>query len=120
MTEFAAAEYRCNLCGEPAGRVEVVPSPNSPGRKRLVLSVFISTWEQASADATYAAAAEALRGGDPRALWALNAEWAPFYCPECNACYCRTHWQQVMEFDEGSTIAPVAPALAAHTRTLDD
>lgn len=120
MTGTAAAEYRCDLCGELAGRVEVVPSPHSPGRKRLVLSVFISMWEQASPDATYAAAAEALRGGDPRALWALDPEWAPFYCPECNACYCRTHWRQVMQFDEGFYDCTYGTCPRGHTRMLDD
>lgn len=70
-----------------------------PG-ERAGHSVF-SSWEQASRTETYAAAARALRGGDLRAPWAPNAEWAPFYRPECKVCYCRSHWQEAMEFDEG-------------------
>jgi hypothetical protein len=119
MSEPAATEYRCALCGQVAGRVEVVPSPVNPGN-RLVLSVFTSMWEEASPRATYAAAAEALRGGDPRALWALNAEWAPFYCPECNACYCRAEWNEAMEFDEGFYDCTYGTCPRGHTRLLDD
>ena len=119
MTLIAAAEYTCALCGAVAGRVEVVPSPTTPGN-RLVLSVFFSVWQQASPEATYSAAADALRGGDPRALWTLNAEWAPFYCPECNACYCRDHWRQWMEFDEGFYDCTYGTCPRGHTRMLDD
>jgi hypothetical protein len=119
MTQLAAAEFLCVVCGAVAGRVEVVPSPTGAGN-RLVHSVFASGWEQASRTETYAAAAQALRGGDPRALWALNAEWAPFYCPECRACYCRSHWREAMEFDEGFYDCTHGTCPRGHTRLLDD
>lgn len=119
MLPTAAAEYTCTLCGAVAGRVEVVPSPTSPG-KRLVHSVFYAMWQEASPNATYSHAVEALRGGDPRALWALNAEWAPFYCPECNACYCRVHWLEQLEFDEGFYDCTHGTCPEGHTRMLDD
>ncbi|HET7464061.1 MAG TPA: hypothetical protein VFJ82_22585 [Longimicrobium sp.] len=119
MTTIAAAEYTCAVCGNVAGRVEVVPSPTGSG-SRLVHSVFFSMWRQGPPESTYAEAAQALRGGDPRALWALDREWAPFYCPECNACYCRDHWRQWMEFDEGFYDCTYGTCPQGHTRMLDD
>ncbi|HET7229602.1 MAG TPA: hypothetical protein VFJ16_06340 [Longimicrobium sp.] len=118
MTTIAAAEYTCAVCGAVAGRVEAVPSPTTPGN-RLVHSVFFGMW-QALPDATQSAAVKALRGGDPRALWALDSEWAPFYCPECKACYCRDHWRQWMEFDEGFYDCTYGTCPRGHTRMLDD
>jgi len=119
MLPIAAAEYTCALCGAVAGRVEVVHSPTPMGR-RLVHSVFCSMWQQASPDATHARAAEVLRGGSPGALWALNAEWAPLFCPECDACYCRAHWREQMEFDEGFYDCTFGTCPHGHTRMLDD
>ena len=119
MEVIAAAEYTCAECGALAGRVEVIPSPDTPGN-RLVLSVFLAMWEQATPDATYADAADALRRGDPRALWELNPEWAPFYCPECGTCYCRDHWRQWMEFDEGFFDCSYGTCPRGHTRMLED
>ncbi len=26
---------------------------------------------------------------------------ASFYCPDCGASYCKDHWQQQVEFDDG-------------------
>ncbi|HEX6750272.1 MAG TPA: hypothetical protein VF092_23465 [Longimicrobium sp.] len=94
------AEFTCRECGAVAGRVSVVPSPTGT-RNRLVLSVFIEMWEEMSKDGTYADAIAAIDAGDARALWKGWFEWAPFYCPECDACYCSDHWRQWMEFDEG-------------------
>src|SRR5215218_306799 len=117
--DAAAAEYICALCGAVAGRVNVVPSPKGTGN-RLELSVFMSMWQEATPDATYATAVQALRGGDPRALWTRNPEWAPFYCPECDQCYCRDHWRQQMEFDEGFYDFTLGTCPRGHTRILDD
>ncbi|HYH81917.1 MAG TPA: hypothetical protein VEX86_19070 [Longimicrobium sp.] len=114
-----AAEYACAACGAVAGRVEVVRSPTGAGN-RLVLSVFASMWEEASPTATYAHAAEALRGGDPRALWSLNSEWAPFYCPACDACYCRAHWVEQVEFEDDFYDCTHGTCPRGHTRLLDD
>ncbi len=118
-TPVISADYLCAACDCVAGRVEVVPSPVNPGN-RLVLSVFASTWEEASPHAAYAQAKEAVLGGDPRALWALDAGWAPFYCPECNACYCRLHWLRQMEFDDGFYDRTLGTCPRGHRRLLDD
>ena len=115
-----AAEFTCAECGAVAGRVEVVPSPAVEGRNRLIVSVFMSKWEELSKDGTYADAAAALDARDARALWKGSLEWAPFYCPECDACYCGGHWRQWMEFDEGFYDCTRGVCPRGHERMLYD
>jgi len=38
------------------------------------------------------AIADALDRWDVRALHGLDPEFAPFWCPECDACYCGVHY----------------------------
>lgn len=118
MNEVAAAEFSCALCGVVAGRVAVVPSPLAP-RNRLVLSVFASMWQEMSEDG-YARAAAALHAHDVRALYAGDGEWAPFYCPACDRCYCRDHWAMAMEFDEGFYDCTYGTCPEGHRRMIDD
>jgi hypothetical protein len=99
--------------------VEVVPSPQA-AHNRLVVSGFIERWEEKSRDGTYADAAAALDAHDVRALWAGNNEWAPFYCPGCDACYCRDHWHAEMEFDEGFYDCTWGTCPRGHRRMIDD
>jgi hypothetical protein len=35
----------------------------------------------------------ALMARDVRAIFALEPELAPFYCPPCQASYCSDHWE---------------------------
>ena len=37
---------------------------------------------------------------DVAAIYAANALWAPFYCPECKAVYCGEHWRVEMTFED--------------------
>src|SRR5688500_15462959 len=41
----------------------------------------------------------ALETGDPAALYAADVEFAPFWCPDCQASYCGRHWQVWPVFD---------------------
>lgn len=36
---------------------------------------------------------EAVRSGDVRSLFAINREYAPFWCPDCSECYCAKHYE---------------------------
>ncbi len=42
----------------------------------------------------------AIEQADAKTLNALNTEWAPFYCPACEAAYCKDHWILQLQFDD--------------------
>ena len=42
----------------------------------------------------------ALRDADPAALYAVDLELAPFWCPKCEASYCGEHWVRWSVFDD--------------------
>lgn len=84
-------DYYCAECGALAGRVELVES------NRLRISGFIGVTEEAVEDSRFR---ELLSQPDPRVLWEYSPLSAPFYCPQCNASYCSSHWTIVEVFDE--------------------
>jgi hypothetical protein len=59
---------------------------------------------------------------DPVALWRIDWELAPSYCPECELNYCRADWQTFPIFDEGfydctmSSLTPLPGAYPGSTR----
>ncbi|HSU16718.1 hypothetical protein [Longimicrobium sp.] len=114
-----AAEFTCAECGALAGRVEVVPSPTA-GRHRLVLSIFFSMWQEMPEDGRYARAIAAIDAHDARTLWQGWFEWAPFFCPECDACYCRDHWRMEMDLDEGFFDCTWGTCPRGHRRMIED
>jgi hypothetical protein len=62
----------------------------------------------------------ALQSGDPAALYAIDREYAPFWCPTCRASYCREHYRSWTLYDDGffDCIQGVCPA--GHERMLMD
>ena len=42
----------------------------------------------------------ALAAQDAGALYASDPEFAPFWCPRCDAAYCGDHWQTWLVFDD--------------------
>lgn len=42
---------------------------------------------------------EDLHRADVREIHAANVEWAPFYCPHCDAVYCGECWRTWLVFD---------------------
>lgn len=64
--------------------------------------------------------AAALGAGDAAALYAIDDEFAPFWCPRCEACYCRTHYVAVTLFDDGFFDEIRGTCPAGHERRLED
>ncbi len=63
----------------------------------------------------------ALRAGDAAALFALDLELAPFWCPTCEASYCGEHWVRWSAFDDDGrhdSIRGRCPR--GHERMLED
>ena len=116
--------YRCSLCPSIALTAEVTRDPNSPDKGHLHFSGFL--WSNHTETVTghmLDGVEAALAGGDIRALYALNELWAPCYCPECDATYCRQHWHIEMEFDDdfpGWYDCAYGTCPNGHRRLVDD
>jgi hypothetical protein len=66
------------------------------------------------------AVADALRKSDPKALAAIDSEYASFWCWRCGTCYCKDHLKGVPVFDDGFYDATYATCPAGHRVKLDD
>jgi predicted RNA-binding Zn-ribbon protein involved in translation (DUF1610 family) len=64
--------------------------------------------------------AAALRAGDAAALFAIDPEYAPFWCPRCGASYCGYDYRSWVTFDEGFYDATYGVCPEGHERELDD
>src|SRR5689334_22803413 len=97
--EPVTAAFRCRACGEVASTLSLLRA-HRPERAALDAGGLLVSSREVVSGAAAAALEEALRVCDARALHALDRLWAPFYCPECDACYCAAHWTVVPVFDE--------------------
>lgn len=94
LREGALADHTfvCSVCGSAAGRVQVRPG------EVLIWSVCcLGTAITAKAQKRLISA---VTSGEARALYAVDPEFAPFFCPRCKVCYCREHWKQREVFEE--------------------
>lgn len=87
-------DYYCAKCGALAGRVELLES------EYLQVSGFSGVVKEAVSASEYLRLQEILCHSDPHLLWARRPLSAPFYCPQCRASYCSSHWSVVEVYDE--------------------
>jgi hypothetical protein len=101
------AVHLCAVCGQEAGRLKIEGD-------ELRRTAFTSTLTQKATEGVRAAIADAA------ALYALDPELAPFYCPECERSYCGAHWRRedVFEGDFHDSIRGTCPD--GHERMLED
>lgn len=66
------------------------------------------------------AVATAMRAGDPSALYAIDREYAPFWCRSCEKNYCRTCWTVWVDFDDGFYDCTRGRCPQDHVRIMDD
>ncbi len=126
----ARAVFRCAQCGEAVASVALVlddePAPGHPRPEAggtIAESGFFGDWEQAVLGAGLQPVAEALIREDAAALHEVDPLWAPFYCPECRACYCRRHWTMRVVFDDEWTSwydYTEGTCPRGHARVVDD
>jgi len=101
--------FTCSICGAVAGTVEVA---GGELRRESFTGVLLRP------------APEGPLPEDLAALFALDFELAPFWCPECAAVYCGEHWRTWMEFEDDpiparmDQIRGVCPN--GHERMLED
>jgi len=62
----------------------------------------------------------ALRAHDISAIYALDREYAPFWCPPCGKSYCRNCWVVWVPYDEGFYDCTRGRCPESHERIMDD
>ena len=55
-----------------------------------------------------------------QALYSIDPELAPFWCPRCRRSYCKAHWKTETLFDDGFYECTKGKCPRGHERTLDD
>lgn len=112
---LAEARFTCALCGEPAGGIR---AEDDPPRIRIVRDGR-TAWIGPDHLAAFRAAA----ASGARALYRLDLEYTPTYCPDCDAVYCAAHWRTWLEFDpdEPSWLdCTRGTCPKGHTRMIED
>jgi hypothetical protein len=108
-------EFACSRCEKVAGTVWLESDV------QVARASFTSRlWLQIKPGQLRALRA-ALRDRDVRALFAIEAELAPFWCPPCEAAYCGAHWARWPVFDDDGwhdSIRGRCPE--GHERMLED
>lgn len=111
--------FSCDRCGAEAGRVTVyAPGEAVPGRGGNEISRLMNQFDNDSAersrltvisgvgDVSFAgfdlnATLRAIGAANAMALYAIDLEIVPFWCPRCHASYCGRHWETWDLFDDG-------------------
>ena len=108
-------EFACSLCDAVAGTVWL------ENRARVARESFTSRLWLAVAPGRLRPLRTALRERDAEALFAIELELAPFWCPQCEASYCGAHWARWSVFDDDGwhdSIRGRCPQ--GHERMLED
>jgi hypothetical protein len=101
---FVDARFSCSRCGReaahltlfPRGSVDSVsPAPDlfAGWGHRLAIEAGTLSMTIGSSQVDPAAIAGAIGAADIRALYALNREYAPVWCPTCEAIFCADEWR---------------------------
>ena len=93
----ARAIFTCSVCGGQVGAVDV---RSSEGLTRIRRASFTSVLTREIDAPGLPRLHAAVAAGDAAAVFAVDPELAPFYCPECDASYCGDHWERWDVFDE--------------------
>ena len=99
---FVEARWACARCGGQAAHVRVCPpGAPEPGRKdvpafleEVRIAIFFGRHSVTSAPGTSVRPEilAAIADGDAPALYWLDEELAPFWCPSCGLAYCAEDW----------------------------
>ena len=87
----------------------------------LTVSSFTSTLTVPVSQLEPRALRVLLESGSAKALYEADFEFAPFFCPQCDRCYCGNHWRRRDVFDDDGwhdSIRGVCPE--GHERMLED
>jgi hypothetical protein len=115
---LAERGFACSRCRSLAGTVQLFTHPESP---YVSISSFRSSLVARVSAETLDHLREIISAGDARALYAVDCEFAPFFCPCCKACYCGDHWETWDVFEKDGWFDCVRGRCpAGHERILED
>src|SRR5215475_3849783 len=95
-TPLATAIFRCSLCNETAGTVELLPPGHPEGLSKDTSTIFLKDFIGTEQVVVSAAASPRVQAALDKfysaALYQTELRWVPLYCPTCARVYCRKHW----------------------------
>lgn len=115
---LAESSFECSRCDRTAATVRVVVEPQGPA---IVVEGFVSCATTRLAPRLARRLARVVSRANAKALFRRDPEYAPFFCPECSACYCNDHWLRWDVFDDDGwhdSIRGRCPT--GHERMLED
>ena len=92
--QLVTARFYCAVCNQQAA----VLTLHEDGR--LIHHGLMAEVTEVVPPAMRMAALYALEQAGPDAIYAVNKLWAAFYCPQCDAVYCKEHWQIELKYDD--------------------
>jgi hypothetical protein len=140
--EPTSATFACDRCGGKACTLTVLPpfarDPQAPTQGqpgylpgegtvfaeavRLSIDGPVKTTHTflAGIQVDLAAVEAALRSLDPVALYAIDREYAPFWCRSCGKSYCSACWVVWVDYDESFYDCTRGRCPEGHERIMDD
>jgi hypothetical protein len=133
-TAGGGASFRCGACGELAAVVRLLRAGADAdmgpplGRQRqradgVIIDYWLGSTCWMAVNAERWARIEAVLTAerpDPAALHAIDWELAPFWCRQCQACYCRDDWRRTVIFDGPFYDYTDGECPAGHRQMIDD
>jgi hypothetical protein len=133
-TATGGVSFRCGACGEVAAVVKLLRAGDEAdmgppfGRQRqnadgVIIDYWLRStcWMAAKHDRW--ARIEAVLSAEqpnPAALHAIDWELAPYWCRDCQLCYCRDDWQRTVIFDGPFYDYTDGVCPAGHRHMIDD
>jgi peptidoglycan hydrolase-like protein with peptidoglycan-binding domain len=110
-------QWTCELCGAPAGSVSIDHEGHAY-RTGFTGSMNLPLREQDAESLR-----RALTFADPAAVFAIDYELMPWWCPQCETSYCGEHWDHWAIYDPDQpswleSIHGICPK--GHRRKLED
>jgi hypothetical protein len=94
-----AMVFDCAACGRQAGDLVL---RGRAARAELRRESFTGTLQSPVSGEVFELLHAALENAQAEAVFRLDPEYAPFYCPTCARSYCGDHWDRWDVFDEGT------------------
>jgi hypothetical protein len=114
----AERRFPCSRCDASAGAIQLYGPPEAA---QLIRESFTSRLTARVKGESFEAVRSAIGHGDVPALFKIDLEYTPFYCPTCGASYCGAHWLRWPVFDSDGwhdSIRGSCPE--GHERMLED
>lgn len=93
-----SAKFYCVACSKQAGVITLLEGKDGP---EVVRESFTSKLTSRVSSSALTKVNSAIERECARDIFLCDFEYAPFYCPKCDASYCGDHWVRHDVFDDG-------------------